>query len=108
MKIEVVEDENKVALNNGKIKVIGVGLGKTGTNNLRFALNELGYNCYHMSEVFVHPKHADVWLDALDKKDVDWDELFGDYDAAVDWPSCYFYKVLFSISLFLLFSYLLK
>ena len=33
------------------IQVIGAGFGRTGTSSFREALNILGYNCYHMSDV---------------------------------------------------------
>ena len=33
------------------LKIIGVGFGRTGTESLYTALNQLGYPCYHMFEV---------------------------------------------------------
>ena len=33
------------------LKVIGAGLGRTGTRSTQLALNQLGFPCYHMSEV---------------------------------------------------------
>jgi hypothetical protein len=32
------------------LEVIGAGYGRTGTDSLRSALNQLGYKCYHMHE----------------------------------------------------------
>ena len=35
------------------LKVIGAGLGRTGTASLKVALEQLGFGpCYHMGEVF--------------------------------------------------------
>ena len=46
------------------LKIIGVGLGRTGTLSTQHALNELGYNCYHMVEVMKknNRSHLDFWL----------------------------------------------
>src|SRR2546425_219793 len=47
------------------LRVVGVGLGRTGTHSLKLALEELlGGPCYHMLEVFEHLEHAPVWHDA--------------------------------------------
>jgi hypothetical protein len=74
------------------IKVIGAGLGRTGTLSLRAALEELGFaRCYHMVEVLAHPEHVPVWVAAARGEAVDWDVLFRDYQATVDWPGCNFY-----------------
>lgn len=89
VEIQEVGDQN-----NEQIQVIGVGWGKTGTNNVKEALNQLGYKCYHMSEVFENPEHIDMWFEALEKKETyDWDKIYKGYNAAVDWPTAYFYKV---------------
>ncbi len=75
------------------IKVIGAGLGRTGTLSLKVALEELGFaNCYHMSEVIAHIEDARVWDTAARGEQVDWETLFRGYQATVDWPSCSFYE----------------
>jgi hypothetical protein len=77
------------------IKVIGAGLGRTGTLSLKAALEELGFaKCYHMVEAIAHPGHALVWDAAARGEAVDWDALFEGYQATVDWPACSFYKEL--------------
>lgn len=77
------------------IKVIGAGFGRTGTGSLRFALEKLGVDkCYHMSEIMDSPEKARDWINAKQKKYVDWDDVFDGYQATVDWPSCAFYKEL--------------
>jgi hypothetical protein len=48
------------------MKVIGAGLGRTGTSSLQAAMEILGFGpCYHMTEVFAHPEHVPVWEAAV-------------------------------------------
>jgi hypothetical protein len=75
------------------VKVIGAGFGRTGTTSLKAALEELGFGpCYHMTEVFAHPEHADFWISAWRKEPADWEGVLGGYEATVDWPACTFYE----------------
>ncbi len=75
------------------MRVIGAGFGRTGTSSLKAALEILGFGpCYHMTEVFAHPEHAEVWTAAWRGKPVDWAGFLGGYDSAVDWPACTFYE----------------
>jgi hypothetical protein len=77
------------------VKIIGAGLGRTGTTSLKAALERLGFDpCYHMTEVFAHPAHADFWVAAWHGEPVDWDGVLGDFEATVDWPACTFYEEL--------------
>ncbi len=77
------------------LQVISAGFGRTGTTSLKAALEKLGFSrCYHMMEVFGRPDHIPLWLDANEGKPVDWEGLFSGYQAAVDWPSCTFYREL--------------
>jgi len=77
------------------LKVIGAGFGRTGTTSLQAALERLGFGpCYHMGEVFSQPEHIPLWLAAHRGEPVDWERLFGSYRAAVDWPTCTFYREL--------------
>ena len=81
-----------------KLKVIGAGFGRTGTLSIKAALEELGFGpCYHMTEVFDHPKHALLWDAAARGESVNWQEMFKGYQATVDWPGCTFYKELMQI-----------
>jgi hypothetical protein len=69
------------------LRVVGAGLGRTGTMSLKLALERLlGAPCYHMSEVFAHPEHVALWHAAARGEPVDWHALFAGYAAAVDWP----------------------
>ena len=77
------------------LRVVGAGLGRTGTNSLKVALEQLlGGPCYHMLEVFQHPEHVPLWQQAVDGKLADWDAIFGDYVTAVDWPMASFWREL--------------
>ena len=77
------------------IKVIGAGFGRTGTMSLKVALEELGFGpCYHMTEVFANPQHVELWEAAARGEPLDWEEVFGDYRATVDWPAAAFYEEL--------------
>ena len=75
------------------LKVVGVGLGRTGTNSLKLALEELlGGPCYHMFELIAHPQQVALWELAVRGEEVDWNALFEGYAATVDWPGCAFWR----------------
>lgn len=77
------------------LKVIGAGLGRTGTMSLKLALEQLGFGrCHHMMEVFAAPAQIDVWRRAGLGEATDWDALFEGFASAVDWPSAEFYDQL--------------
>ena len=77
------------------LQIVGAGLGRTGTMTLKTALEMLGFApCHHMVEVFAHMEQAQFWLRAAKGEPVDWEELFADYNASVDWPSAHFYAEL--------------
>ncbi|MBD1995237.1 sulfotransferase family protein [Leptolyngbya sp. FACHB-541] len=80
------------------LKVVGAGLGRTGTKSLKFALERLlGKPCYHMSEVFSHPEHIPLWCAASRGERIDWSIIFDGYVATVDWPSSSFWFELSTI-----------
>lgn len=77
------------------LRVIGAGLGRTGTLTLKLALERLlGEPCYHMLELFVHPEHVAAWHTAARGGTLDWRALFHGYGAAVDWPASSFWREL--------------
>jgi len=77
------------------LRIVGAGLGRTGTLSLKMALEKLlGAPCHHMMEVFMHPDQANHWLAAAQGKTTDWHELLKGYAAAVDWPSASFWPEL--------------
>lgn len=77
------------------LRVIGAGLGRTGTMSLKLALERiLGAPCYHMAEVFAHPEHVADWHGAARGEMPDWGRLLTGYAAAVDWPAAAFWPEL--------------
>jgi len=75
------------------LRVVGAGVGRTGTHSLKLALERLlGEPCYHMLEVFEHPDHVPLWHQATLGTMPDWDALFAGYGAAVDWPAAAFWQ----------------
>jgi hypothetical protein len=76
-----------------KLKVVGAGLGRTGTASLKNALEQLtGGRCYHMAEV--QPEAVATWLSAAREQPVDWAALMRDYSATLDWPAAAFWPEL--------------
>jgi hypothetical protein len=75
------------------LRVIGAGLGRTGTHSLKLALERLlGAPCYHMAEVFKRPQDIPIWHAAAKGEAVDWRAMFAGYAAAVDWPPAGFWE----------------
>jgi hypothetical protein len=77
------------------LKVIGAGLGRTGTHSLQLALQQLlGGACYHMLEVIADPDvKVPQWMAAMDGT-ADWDTIMKGYVASVDWPAAGFWHEL--------------
>ncbi len=70
------------------LKVVGAGFGRTGTLSLKNALEKIGFGpCYHMMEVFPRPDHVAMWHRLAFGNPIDWDLMFRDFRATVDWPS---------------------
>lgn len=77
------------------LRVIGAGVGRTGTTSLQAALEMLlGERCYHMHEVFPRPDDIPVWHQAALGNMPDWSTFLGDFHAAVDWPASAFWPEL--------------
>ena len=75
------------------LKVIGTGFGRTGTNSLKLALEQLGFGpCHHMFEVRDHPEQLPFWQAAAKGDLPDWDEVFARYSASIDWPSARYWR----------------
>lgn len=77
------------------MKVIGLGVGRTGTYSLKKALERLGLGpCHHMEEVlFRMPEQVPLWADAANGHP-DWDAIYGGYESTVDWPTAGFTREL--------------
>ena len=77
------------------LKVVGAGVGRTGTLSLKMALERLlGGTCHHMIELFGHPEEIPGWTAAIQGERVDWRQLLGRYVAQVDWPGASFWPEL--------------
>lgn len=78
-----------------ELRVVGSGLGRTGTKSLKDALELLlGAPCYHMMECFRRPDHPPRWEAAMRGASVDWHDLLDGFAATVDWPSAACWKQL--------------
>jgi hypothetical protein len=70
------------------LRVVGAGLGRTGTTSLKVALERLlGAPCYHMTETFRRPADRLVWTRAFEGDPPEWEAFFEGYAATVDWPA---------------------
>jgi hypothetical protein len=80
------------------MKVLGVGLSRTGSMSLRYALDNLGFPCYHMEVAARNFARGDLdlWLDFMEgRTDMDWDAVFEGYEATADTPPCLYFKELY-------------
>ena len=88
------------------IKVVGAGVGRTGTSSLKQALEFLlGKPCYHMRELIENPDDITFWHQAAFGGRLDWHTALAKYGAGVDWPFSAFWPELsrtFPTSLILL------
>jgi hypothetical protein len=75
------------------LEIVGTGFGRTGTNSLKLALEQLGFTpCHHMFEVRDNPRQLPFWQRATAGEKLDWKEVFDEYKACVDWPSAHFWR----------------
>jgi hypothetical protein len=75
--------------------VVGAGLGRTGTSSLKTALEMLlDGRCYHMYELRGRPEDVPRWGQALAGGPTDWEAVFGEFNATVDWPAASFWPEL--------------
>jgi hypothetical protein len=77
-----------------QMKVIGAGLPRTATLTQKISLEMLGFGpCYHMVNVLSDLSLVPQWQSAFDGN-ADWDKIFGDSQATVDWPGSFFWREL--------------
>jgi hypothetical protein len=77
------------------MKIIGAGVGRTGTLSLKAALERLGHGpCFHGRHVLDHPGRLDLWRAAASGRPVSWAAVFDGYAATVDWPGAAFWREL--------------
>lgn len=75
------------------LKVVGTGFGRTGTNSLKLALEQLGFGpCHHMYEIRDHPEQLPFWQTAAKGSQPDWDDIFSNYSSCIDWPSARYWR----------------
>src|SRR5690348_16457375 len=71
---------DQVEIVRDKLKIIGVGVGRTGTLSLKVAVEQLGFGpCFHGSHVLDHPDRLALWHAAAEGKPVDWNAVFAGY-----------------------------
>ena len=77
------------------LEVIGVGWGRTATNSMKMALEQLGYGVtHHMWEVTQNLDHlVPLWNEALAGRP-DWNAIFEGNKSALDWPTVTFWREL--------------
>ena len=78
------------------LKVVGAGVGRTGTNSLKLALEQLlGGKCHHMFEVISDPTvQVPLWTNAIEGGEVDWSSMPPGFVSLVDWPGASFWREL--------------
>lgn len=79
-----------------ELKVIGFGLGRTGTYSLKTALEQLQLGpCHHMERVAQNmPVQLPLWNDVLNNP-INFEAVYEGMQSAVDWPTAAFYKELY-------------
>jgi hypothetical protein len=77
------------------LRVIGAGLGRTGTFSLKFALEHLGFGpCHHMAEIWANfSDQLPKWLGVVNGER-NWDAVFAGFSSAVDYPACTYWREL--------------
>lgn len=77
------------------LEIIGPGFGRTGTNSMKLALEQLGFGpCHHMFEVRDNPERIADWQRAARGETMDWDHTFRGYRSQVDWPGARYWREL--------------
>ena len=77
------------------LKVVGAGVGRTGTHSLKVALEQLlGGPCHHMLEILMDPTQIPIWTNAIEGGPVDWSTMPTGYVSLVDWPGASFWPEL--------------
>ena len=77
------------------VRVIGVGLGQTGTHSLAAALEILGFGeCFHADKMLERRdvRAAQAWLDIAEGRQARWDDIFQGYRSIASFPAWALYK----------------
>lgn len=99
--MEKLSGRTKATSDPVPMKVIGAGLGRTGSNSLMIALDQLGYKTYHMERAMEN-NHLPDWGRVMtpghqDDKELDavLDKIAAEgFTAGLDFPICSAYKEL--------------
>ncbi len=77
------------------LKLIGAGVGRTGTHSLKLAINRLGFGpCHHMEDVLMNkPVQVPLWAAAVEGNP-DWSAIYRGCESAIDWPTAGFFREL--------------
>ncbi len=80
-----------------ELKVIGLGVGRTGTYSLKTALEALQFGpCHHMERVAQNMSvQLPLWNEALNNP-TNFEAVYEGMQSAVDWPTAAFYKELYA------------
>jgi len=74
------------------LRLVGAGLGRTGTSSLKAAVETLlAGRCYHMYELRGRPQDVPRWERALAGSGEEWGAIFEGFVATVDWPAASFW-----------------
>jgi hypothetical protein len=77
------------------MKVIGVGVARTGTVSLKAALERLGFGpCFHSRHVLDDPDKLAQWEAAARGEPVEWGPLLDGYGSTAAWPGAAFWRQL--------------
>ena len=79
------------------LRVIGVGLGQTGTHSLAAALEILGFGeCFHADKMLKRGdvRAAQAWLDIAEGRPARWDDIFTGYRSIASFPAWALYREL--------------
>ena len=76
------------------LRIVGAGLGRTGTSSLQVALEELlGGPCYHMSRAMRRPDDVAIWRALAEGGPApNWTDMFASFDATLDWPAASYWE----------------
>lgn len=77
------------------LKVLALGVPRTGTSSLKVALETLGLGgCAHMQELFGNSVKRDQWIELFETGKTDFNDLFNGYQSSTDFPGCLLYTEL--------------
>lgn len=77
------------------LRVIGAGMGRTGTRSLKLALEQLGFGpCYHLADLISTPAHWAFWDDVVSGRRSDLQHFYKDFGSAVDAPAWRYHRQL--------------